>query len=74
MPLMHGWACIDYGPKLACGQLDRTPSIHAYPCINFHKIQVVLVVVAAAVAALANTHNTVPSVTDQAVDILAEVC
>ncbi len=21
--LMHGWACIDYGPQLTCGQLDK---------------------------------------------------
>ncbi len=37
--LMHGWACIDYGPQLAAGQLDRPLSMHAHPCINFHKKQ-----------------------------------
>ncbi len=37
--LMHGWACIDYGPYLAAGQLDGASSMHAHPCINFHKTQ-----------------------------------
>ncbi len=35
--LMHGWACIDYGPQLASEQLDGPLWMHALPYINFHK-------------------------------------
>ncbi len=40
--LMHVWACIDYYLELACGQLDGPSSMHAHPCINFHKTQAML--------------------------------
>ncbi len=44
--LMHGWACIDYGPQLACGKLDGPSSFmpthaltftkHRHPMFNYY--------------------------------------
>ncbi len=36
--LMHGWACIDYGPQLDCGHLDAlTSTKHRQPMFNYYR-------------------------------------